>query len=234
MADEKSFLSFNSSDMCNCNKRSAPAKKNTVRNNFTTNIPKPAFPAKKKTSPGESGPENETDIPGETLADKCQTFAYMLGLEEPVPERVLIAALDNAVYGRRLLLSRENEKVLYDLLNNPPVNNTAQHTGTKLITRAGKAFIKWAVSGFPTVSAETLKRREDACLACPNLIEPVSMLQRHSAPAAINNSVGSRTGNKVCSSCGCVVRNKIRLATESCPELAAGPIKLSRWGDDVK
>ncbi|MBI3511857.1 MAG: hypothetical protein HY064_14445 [Bacteroidetes bacterium] len=180
--------------------------------------------------------ESNPELTGNTIADKCQAFAYMLGLDEPVPERVLESAVENSGYMRRLLLSKDNIPVLYDLLNNPPGNGTTKNSfsNAQLISKAGKALMRWAVSGFPTVSKEKLKTREDACLSCPNLVDPVSNLQRFSAPASAGTTIGTRTGNMSCSSCGCVVQNKILLATESCPEHIAGNIAVSRWGEGMK
>lgn len=225
--------------MCNCNKHSASVKKKTITSGTKNIFPKPNLLKKKadnNVSSGISGVAEKIELAGESIAEKCQTFAYMLGLDHPVPERVLIAALENPGYGRRLLANSENETTLYDLINNPPISNSrsSQFSNGVLLTKASKALMKWAISGFPTVSKEVLKKREDACLACPNLTEPTTMLQRFSAPAEQEMSIGSRTGNKICLSCGCVVRNKIRLATEACPESATGMQELNRWGESSK
>ncbi|HTL82942.1 MAG TPA: hypothetical protein VL651_14610 [Bacteroidia bacterium] len=187
---------------------------------------------KKKSAPGNFNEANTLELPGETIGDRCRTFAYMLGLDEPVPERVLTAAIENTGYMRRLLASTNNIPALYDLLNNPPspvVRNS--FSNSELIAKAGKALMKWAVSGFPTVSKEQLKKREDACLSCPNLSEATHSIQRFSASADVTEKVGWRTGNRACASCGCVVHNKIRLATESCPEHISGNENINRWGE---
>ncbi|HEU4717107.1 MAG TPA: hypothetical protein VFU15_04710 [Bacteroidia bacterium] len=221
--------------MCNCNKGSSVVKKDTLRKGKAI-FPAPNSPAPKNAAALSAKTADVLTLPGETLADRCMTFAYMLGLDEPVSERVLVAALENPGYARRLLSSRDNEKILYDLLNNPPLSGSrgAQFSNGALITKAGKSLMKWALSGFPTVSKETLKRREDACLACPNLREPANLLQRFTAPAERGATAGTRTGNAICSSCGCVVRNKMRLSTESCPETISGNSEMTRWGEVVK
>jgi hypothetical protein len=222
--------------MCNCNKRSASVTKKTITSSVKNIFSKPGSLKKTKSnaSAEASGQTPEKiELFGETIADKCKTFAYMLGLDTPVTERVLIAALENPGYGRRLLASSENEKTLYDLLNNPPITNasSSHFSNGALLNKASKALMKWAISGFPTVPKDVLKKREDACLACPNLTEPSTMLQRFSAPSHQDTGIGSRTGNKICLSCGCVVRNKIRLATEACPERSAGGEDKNRWGE---
>lgn len=222
--------------MCNCNKPQGPSKRNTVKqviNNVTARSNRSA--RNNVVSVQNDLKKDVPELPGETIEDRCQTFAYMLGLDQPVPERVLVAALEDAVYMRRLLASSNNIQVLYELINNPPVANSRKtFSNTELVSKAGKALLRWAVSGFATIGKEQLRTREDACLSCPNLIDPVSALQRYSAPSSVGEDVGSRTGNMICSSCGCVVRNKIRLVTESCPEHIAGDHTTNRWGELLK
>ena len=170
-------------------------------------------------------------LEGETFAEKCQTFAYVLGLEKPVPEDVLIAALGDPNYAKRLLMSR-GEAHMYDLLNNPP-EKLAKISTASLISKAGKALLQWGISGFPTVSKEVLTQRENACLACPNLVESTLALQRMTASSKITTEAGHRTGTKSCALCGCVIRNKIRLHTETCPQEVAETPGLNRWGENV-
>lgn len=228
--------------MCNCRKlppqqsqqalqsKAAPAN-NPPRQRRTAAPPRDEIPA--------PAPLTEpVVIEGETLADKCRTFAYMLGLEEPVSERVLVAAIEGPVYARTLLNSINKPERLADLLNHPPRLQSKEpestYTATKLLTKASSALMKWALSGFPTVSKAVLKTREDACLACPNLTAPSHALQQLSASSSAGTAPGKRTGNKTCAACGCVVANKIRLATEACPVEDAARPGMNRWGEAVK
>lgn len=182
-------------------------------------------------------PAQLEEIEGESLAEKCQTFAYMLGLEEPVSETVLIAAIESPAYARNLMQAMNKPVRLNDLLTNPPhlegAKPTNNFTHGRLIAKAGAALLKWAGAGFPTVSKSTLQRREDACLACPNLTAPASTLQQITASSVVRDEIGKRTGNKSCSACGCVITNKIRLATESCPVAADGDPGMNRWGEAI-
>lgn len=223
--------------MCNCNKGASSSKAAQPSQNSSSSL---SFGRKfkiKKTSykvpePKKIIQEEEPELEnlhGETFAEKCLTFGYVLGLEQAVPEKVLAAALENPDYAKRLLAQRDTPH-LYDLINNPPEKRFTISTAS-LISKAGKAILQWGVAGFPTVSKEVLTRREDACLACPNLVESTLVLQKITASSKITNEAGHRTGNKSCALCGCVIRNKIRLNTETCPQEVAETPGLNRWGE---
>lgn len=228
--------------MCNCKKSSSTsgagnrsvAVATTVA---SANSPRRHAPRRKET-PAPVVPETLVEIEGETFADRCLTFAYMLGLDEPVSREVLEAAIDYPAYARSLMSARDKPERLNDLLFNPPVISATKplnnFTNTKLIAKASSALMKWAVAGFPTVSKAKLKTREDACLACPNLTEPTSTLQRATASATVYDQIGRRAGNKSCSVCGCVIVNKIRLSTESCPVPSSMDATRNRWGEELK
>jgi hypothetical protein len=227
--------------MCNCNKGGSGVKpKNAPQPQAVTAFNFSSQSKRKKVRAAIQPPEIDDsgskeileNLTGETFAEKCQTFAYVLGLENPVPEKVLIAALDDPNYASRLLIHR-GDAYMYELLNNPP-QKLAEISTKSLISKAGKALLNWGLSGFPTVSKVTLKKREDACLACPNLVESSSALQKITASSKITNEIGHRTGNKSCALCGCVIRNKIRLETETCPEEVAETPGINRWDEPVK
>ncbi len=222
--------------MCNCNKGASASRNpasapqsSAFHSGAKSKIKKTQYKTKPRV---ETAVEEEPDLDaltGETFAEKCKTFGYVLGLDNPVPAKVLAAALENPDYAKRLLAQRGGPH-LYDLINNPPEKRFKISTSS-LISKAGKALLQWGISGFPTVSKEMLQKREDACLACPNLVESTLVLQKITASAKITNEYGHRTGNKSCSLCGCVIRNKIRLETESCPmEDAANP-GMNLWGE---
>jgi hypothetical protein len=221
--------------MCNCNKGSASRNSSSAppSSGFHSAAKSKIKKTQYKTKPAiETAFEDEPDldeITGETFAEKCKTFGYVLGLDTPVPAKVLAAALENPDYAKRLLAQRGGPH-LYDLINNPPEKRFKISTSS-LITKAGKALLQWGISGFPTVSKEMLQRREDACLACPNLIESTLVLQKITASAKITNEYGQRTGNKSCALCGCVIRNKIRLETESCPMEDGKNPGMNLWGE---
>jgi hypothetical protein len=222
---------------CNCKKSPSAPKSNAVTKITKNTVPQSVVSKKKSVSSKftASPAIMNMNVPGETMADKCRTFAYMLGRKDPVSEAVLVAAIENSSYGRRLLANRYNEQELQNLLNNPPGYPPATRFGTgMLITKASKALMKWAVSGFSTVAPDTLEKRETACLECPNLTAATNSLQQYSAPSAVGTHPGTRTGNSVCALCGCVVRNKIRLATETCPDPCPDDSTVNRWGEPLQ
>lgn len=226
--------------MCNCKKNNSIPKK-TVVPTTTSNVLSSQSRQNIKRSVLQNSrmnqPEPEIEnLSGDTFEDKMLAFADLLGIKSALPENVLIAAMDNPTYARNLLNNRGNTNQLYDLINNPPQTATNNHSfsNTELISKAGKALLKWGFAGFATVSEETLKRREDACLGCKNLVAPTRMLQRFSASSIISNEIGKRTGNKTCSACGCVVKNKMRLATDTCPVENPDSPGLNLWGEIIK
>ncbi|CAN5901550.1 hypothetical protein BH11BAC7_BH11BAC7_31260 [soil metagenome] len=223
--------------MCNCNKGSSSANKRSALSSssalsFSSGKSKIKKTQYKSTSVAPPVVDDELlfdDVSGQSFAEKCRTFGYVLGLENPVPENVLAAAIENPDYAKRLLMQRGSDH-LYDLLNNPP-EKRAKISPASLISKAGKAIVLWGLSGFPTVSKQVLEKREDACIACPHLKASTLVLQKITASSKISNTAGHRTGNKSCAICGCVIRNKIRLETETCPmEDAANP-GMNLWGE---
>lgn len=224
--------------MCNCKKK---ATVNTVSSAPAVNPP--SIPMNRFTSvqsqqkPAVREVEID-DIPGDTLKEKCAAFACLLGLSEPVSEKVMVGAVDDPSYARNLLANRNSPGVLNDLLANPPSRmyerlqkNNSGFSNSVLIAKAGKALLKWGASGFQTVSAFQLEIRENACVACPNLQEPESVLQKITASSRTGTAVGFRTGNKVCGICGCVVKNKMRLTTDTCPQEDPNAPGFNRWGE---
>ncbi len=171
----------------------------------------------------------------DSLFDQCSELGEMLGLNEPVSEDVLKASLQDENYANKLLSSKDSPEVLLHLLNNPPqhrLDPQAFSTG-ELVARAAGALLRWSKTGFKIVDDEALERRENACLACPNLRGPETLLEIIIPSSSINDKPGNRTGNQVCRLCGCNVNKKIRLISESCPAIDLANPELTRWGEVV-
>lgn len=177
-----------------------------------------------------------------TIEEGRKEFATILGLDEPVSAEVLLAALADETYAHNLLVSRKEPAFLKHLLAHPPgspattpaTDSSAEVIETsnlELIGRAGKALFNWGKVGFAVVDDETLKRREDACLSCPNLEEPQKLLQKLVGSAASPDKIGRRTGAKTCRLCGCNTSKKIRLPSERCPDKHPVSEGLTRWGE---
>lgn len=174
----------------------------------------------------------DTDI---SLNEQCKQFSEILGFDEPVPEEVLKAALQNESYAHNLLISRESPEMMQQLMNNPRSTGLGakRFSNTELVSKAAAAFVRWGKTGFAVVSIAVLKQREDACLLCPNLKGPSGLLQNMVPAAAQNERPGHRTGKNICDLCGCNVANKIRLPSEVCPDTDPDNKGMTRWGEPV-
>lgn len=165
---------------------------------------------------------------GDAVGQRCRELAEVLNLPEPVPVEVLQAALADEAYAQRLLASRRNPQVLGFLLKHPPRRDARpaaapERSSGELIRSAAAALLRWGKVGFATVDAETLARRRDACLACPNLADPPD--------TALYKIATVGEARKICSACGCVVWSKTRLPTEACPVAHPDDPGLNRWGE---
>ncbi|TND04544.1 MAG: hypothetical protein FD123_3813 [Bacteroidetes bacterium] len=207
--------------MCNCNK----SKKSITAPAVRRSQPRPEY--------ANAGPPELTIEEGETLDEKCRTMGEYLGLGGPVPVQIMIAAIENPSYAYRLLDSTNSPDEIRRLLDNPPPVRQRSHTNMELVAKAGRALVRWGLSGFSSAGEDMLLRRETACLACPHLAAPKKVLQKLSASAKPVNETGKRTGNKICTICGCVVKNKMRLATDTCPDEVPETPGVNRWGEGL-
>ncbi|NEP52731.1 MAG: hypothetical protein F6K65_29580 [Moorea sp. SIO3C2] len=173
----------------------------------------------------------------ESLSEICVRLGTFLGLEEPVPMNVLLRAMEDPIYANDLIICRNAPGFLIPLLKDP--RNKAYEipqqiepkTNLELAQKAVKTLIGWGKAGFSVVDDETLARRENACLACPNLSEPQKLVQKLIPSKDVTQKLGERTGNKVCQLCGCNVGKKIRIPSESCPEQHPTAAAMTRWGE---
>lgn len=175
----------------------------------------------------------------QSVEEQCAAFAELMGMDEGVPENILIAALEDDAYARQLLASRNAPVWREYLLKHPPKSDTPagdkpdpRHSNLQLIGRAGKALLRWGRIGFSAATPELIARREHACLNCPHLRPPDSSLQKLATNHEFKDEPGERLGNLVCGLCGCGARNKIRLPSESCPDTHPEEAGYNRWGEE--
>ncbi|MCF7696847.1 hypothetical protein KPG66_12315 [Mycetohabitans sp. B2] len=174
----------------------------------------------------------ETD----TIDDLRTRLAQVIGWPEPVPVGAFQRAISDPSYAAALITSRNVIGFLEPLLMDPrncDFDSAGEVTNAQLISRAAKAMVNWGKAGFTVADDETIARREAACVACPNLGEPNKLVQKLLPARPIRDELGHRTGNKVCTLCGCQVSKKIRLPTESCPGQHPSMPGLSRWLDPL-
>ena len=161
-----------------------------------------------------------------TIEEQCIQFGSILGLDEPVAERVLSAALHSPSYATNLLVSRESPVFLTQLLANPPAAPAPDLSAAELMKHAAEALWRWSKAGFTRVDDKVLERRLSACEACPNLAAPPEARKRLYALAG--TAAGSRS---ICRLCGCPVARKAAMAFEACPDPDPERPGLSRWGE---
>ena len=83
-------------------------------------------------------------------------------------------------------------------------------TNARLLTKAGLALARWSASGFDRVHPEEHARRLRVCYSCEHLSSPANLLVY---------KLTSRSDSKsICGLCGCDVRRKAWLITETCPD----------------
>lgn len=171
----------------------------------------------------------------DTLPDLCLRFGNFLGYGGPVPQHALVHAIHDPLYASNLITSRHTPGFLIPLLNQPFAADFTspeadqEISGKELVQKAVKAFINWGKAGFSIVEDTVLKTREDACLACPNLMQPKKLLQKLVSSKKSGTEIGKRTGNRVCKLCGCTIGRKIRLQSESCPDAHPHLTGQTRW-----
>ena len=177
----------------------------------------------------------------DSIPEMCDRFGSWLGVEKPVPEPVLLRALDDSAFAGDLIACRDAPAFLEALFTDPrnqryappPAAAAAGPAGNvALVGRAAQAFLRWGKAGFTTVDAATLERRENACLGCPHLSAPQTLVQKL-AGGEEGEALGKRTGKRVCVLCGCNVGKKIRLSSESCPDRHPVLHGLTRWAEAI-
>lgn len=183
-----------------------------------------------------------------TIEEQCRQFGSILGLNGPVSEEVLFAAVHDPSYAHNLLSARRSEMFLNYLLSNPPkvevpreietatVSETADgqaasHSNIELAKKAGQALWKWAKAGFAAVEEDVYRKRMNACMACPHSqSKPDKLLY-----SALSKSTSANDGmaEKICGKCGCVLSKKTKLPTESCPDNHPELAGMTRWEEPI-
>lgn len=169
----------------------------------------------------------------------CERLGEALGLGRPAPMPVLLRAIEDPGFATDLITCRSAPAFLTVLFDDPRTRayeretSVAEKSAPELAGKAAAALTRWARAGFSTVALEVLERRENACLSCPHLKDPQSLLQKMVPVGQVSNEVGSRLGRKICGECGCVATKKMRLPTEHCPSEHPVHAGLSRWGEPM-
>jgi hypothetical protein len=175
--------------------------------------------------------------PSDSIPEMCTRMGTFLGLSGQIPEEAIRRAIEDQDYANNLITCRNSPEFLKALLNDPQNKNYVSEksddgevSNANLIQNAASAFIRWGKAGFSVVDDDTLERREDACLACENLVKPEKTLQKLITSKS-KDKIGKRAADCVCNLCGCSISKKIRLPSESCPGKDPNNAELNRWGE---
>lgn len=159
-------------------------------------------------------------------------MAAILGLDEPVSEEVLLAAVADSTYAHHLLVCRGEPEFMAHLLANPPridaSKDTEAFSTAALLGKAADSLLRWAKTGFSTVTEAIYQKRLMACNACPNLKTPPKNQQSLYAMAGADANEQT-----VCGQCGCVVTIKARRVSDTCPDSHPNRHGFNRWDEPI-
>ena len=150
----------------------------------------------------------------------------ILGLDDPVPQRVLLTALTDSNYAHNLLVRRGSREELLAFIQTSTAAVMPQgrdRDNRELLISFREAMLRWARIYFTVVDAETRARRTTACEGCEHYSDaPATLLYRIAEPF--------RSGpRKICGLCGCLLSKKILMPAERCPSsppFSGGPVAL--------
>lgn len=168
-------------------------------------------------------------IVDETLSIDAQReeLGAILGLDGPVAEEVLAAAVANERYARNLLVCRGTPELMEGLLANPP-RAAGRMGAVELAVEGTRALLRWGATGFTVAAGEQYRARLAACEACPHLSTPPA----EGGARVLYRLAGTRAAERtVCTSCGCVVTRKARLPAAACPEPHPDRPGFNRWNE---
>lgn len=162
-----------------------------------------------------------------SFEQQCAELGRILMLDGPVSNIVMEAAIANPTYANNLLICRREPGLLQHLLSYPP-KPKQELSVSELLSKGALALMGWARAGFTVVEDEVYRRRLEACQQCPELKTPAGSKRLLYELVGVNGSEKA-----MCALCGCVVRRKARLTTESCP--APHPIMSghTRWAEPM-
>lgn len=164
------------------------------------------------------------------LSAQHRAVAMQLGLPaEVVTDTVLERVANDPLLVHHIDVCKDDPHMLKIVLGDDhEVSDTARSrevSTVELVRRASAALARWSASGFERVSDDTYEQRLAACRDCKHLatagekIVYKIMFTKPSTPS-------------ICGLCGCNVRHKARMSTESCPD-GRWPTDSARSGRSV-
>jgi hypothetical protein len=167
----------------------------------------------------------------EAWASRARSLADKLGLSAPVAPEVLHHLAQDPNYGVNLLIARGNEPVLRALLGRSPARGSAPFDEDAALAKVDEALEDIDAVSAICADADTVARREQACLACPDLVGTPQQLKRLAVRIEQAQPPGWTAHDLHCLACGCQLGRKLRWLTQHCPRPHAEQPGLTRWGE---
>ena len=179
-------------------------------------------------SDGVQGIE-EQSLQVRTIEEQCAVLGKILGLQQAVSADVLSAAIADPTYAHNLLVARGRTTYLDHLLSHPPsLSSAPDFSRAELMRRAGVSLFRWARTGFTKVTEERYHKRLAACQACPFRKRPSESRKAFYRLAGVDVDKIS-----ICGKCGCVVEEKARRTSDTCPDAHPQINGLNRWEEPM-
>ena len=160
----------------------------------------------------------------DSLELAAEKLGHFLGLPDAAPLEATRRALDEPRYALALMASRKMPEVRNRLLETglPAGGGTS---GAAVVGKAARGILKWGADGLRMAEPWVIQKRLAACEACElNVPAPDTLVYRGARVA-----VGP--GARICDSCKCLIKTKVALSTEHCPERDRDDAEMSRWGE---
>ena len=164
-----------------------------------------------------------------SMQELCMEFGRLLGLNKPVPEEVLNLAVEDPSYAHHLLVCKSTPEfltILFEVACRSEMKNRTMCPSAKsskdIVVRAAAALWSWTKTGFALLDNDIYNHRLGICSACPHLGDPPDSLLYNISSLAAGT-------DKICTLCGCFLKNKAKLPSERCPDRHPTKQDLSRW-----
>ncbi|WP_331736459.1 hypothetical protein OG426_54595 (plasmid) [Streptomyces canus] len=147
----------------------------------------------------------------ETGTGDQNEIAQILGIPpERLTRSVLIKIAEDPLYLHHIEMCRTDPAMLDLLLGSETQPAALEISNRELLSRVSSAMTRWAASGFGKVPEVVYRSRMTACQGCEHLTTPPKK--------GFYQLIGSTKQKSTCGLCGCDVRRKAWLPTESCPD----------------
>src|SRR5690554_2260667 len=135
-----------------------------------------------------------------------------------IPKHILERAKVDSTLRRNLFVCRNDKVLLQRVVEkyqaHPENLKEEDLSSLHILGNFSKAMVQWAADGFAKVDDEVYQKRLSICISCPHLVKQPNRF-------TLVNLVANRS-ESICSLCGCPIRRKAALPSETCPSAKAG------------